>query len=85
MALVSSRLNLNRYDTALAGLQAEFPISGSLLPNEQAALASWQSKLAHALMDSEGTDVVTEIEFGVVNSSGSDPQGGTVTSVGAMT
>ena len=61
MTLLASRLNGARFTSVLADIQAQFPIPGGLLSGEQTALASYQTKMAHAIADNEGTDVVAEI------------------------
>ena len=61
MTLLASRLNAARYNSAFSDIVTQFPIDGALLPAEQAGLTSFQQKLAHAIADHEGTDVVTEI------------------------
>jgi hypothetical protein len=61
MPLDGSRLNGARYTSCLADIQAQFPIAGGLLGPEQASLQSFQQKLAHAVADHDGTDVVAEI------------------------
>jgi hypothetical protein len=66
MALDASRLNAARYSSALADIQAQFPIDSGLLGPEQATCASFQEKLAHAIADNEGTDVVDEITTNAV-------------------
>lgn len=61
MSLSGSRLNGARYTSALADVTTQFPISGGLLPAEQAQLGNFQEKLAHAIADHHGTDTVEEI------------------------
>jgi hypothetical protein len=60
MALSATRLNANRFTSIYADLQAQFPIPGGLLAAEQAQCTADQQKLAHAIADNEGSDVVTE-------------------------
>lgn len=66
MTLLGSRLNSARYTSILADLQTQFPINAGLLSAEQADCATSQSKIAHALADHEGTDVVAEITTNAV-------------------
>lgn len=62
MALLGSRLNSARYTSILADLNTQFgAIPSGLLAGEQALITAGRSKLAHAIADNEGTDVVTEI------------------------
>ena len=82
MSLSASQLNTNRYTSILADLQAQFPIPVGLLPAEQTAYNNAQSKFAHAVADHEGTDVVAEVERGVVTITG--VHSGSSTAIGAM-
>lgn len=61
MALSGSRLSSARYTSCLADLQTQFPLPSGLQSAEQTAYALYQQKMAHAMADHEGTDVVTEI------------------------
>lgn len=61
MSLDASRLNGTRFASCLADIQTQFPIPAGLLPAEAAACPAYYQKLAHALADHEGTDVVSEI------------------------
>lgn len=66
MSLSASRLNTARYGSVLADIQAQFPLPGGLQSSEQAQYAAYQQKMAHAISDHEGTDVVTEITTNAV-------------------
>jgi len=90
MTLLASRLNTARYTSVLADLQAQFPIDSGLLPAEQAQIASAFSKMAHAITDHEGTDVIAEIVTNAVVPAGQtcatpNTLTGTVTSAGVVT
>lgn len=61
MAMSASALNSARYTSCLADITVQFPINTGLPGAEQTSLASYQSKLAHAMADHEGTDVVAAI------------------------
>lgn len=80
MALSGSRLNSARYTSALADIQTQFPMPAGLLAAEQTAYALYQQKMAHAISDHDGTDVVTEITTNAVV-----PSVVAVTSVGGVT
>lgn len=61
MALSGSRLEGQLKTDILAKLQAKFPIPSGLLSAEQTALQQAQQKLADAIAEGSGTDIVTEI------------------------
>ena len=75
--LLGTRLSGVLVTDILAKLQANFPISGTLLPVEQAALATYQQKFADAVGTPTGADVVTEIK---VNALVATTDAGSVTS-----
>lgn len=89
MALSGARLNTSRFTSILADLAAQFPVPVNLLSAEKTAFSAAQTKVAHAIADHEGTDVVAEVVTNAVvavasvsgvttGSSASGPGAGTV-------
>mgnify|MGYP007100153585 CR=1 FL=1 len=78
MALNGPRLNTARYTSLLSDIAAQFgTIPAGLQASEIAQITSYRQKLAHAIGDNEGTDVVAEITGNAVVPTGI---AGTVTS-----
>lgn len=61
MALSGTRLKAALKSDILTQLQAQYPVPGNLTGAEQSAMAAAQTKLANAIGEGTGPDVVTEI------------------------
>ena len=91
MTLLASRLNSARFTSCLADIIAQFgSIPAGLQASEIAQITAARQKLAHAMADHEGTDVVTEIVTNAVVPAGQtcatpNTLTGTVTSAGVVT
>ena len=90
MALDAARVNTARQASIYADLQTQFPINADLLPAEKARIFAYFGKLAHAIADQEGTDIVAEITGHAVVPAGQtcatpNTLTGTVTSAGTVT
>lgn len=63
-----SRLTTNLQGTILSSLQAQFPMPSGLQPAEQTAFTANQTKLANAIANGSGSDIVTEVQQATVTS-----------------
>ena len=85
MPLSGTRLKGNEKSGILSQLQILFPVNVALLPAEQVLLNAAQDKTAEAFAFGGAPATVAEITGNaLVNTTGPDPQGGSVVSIGTV-